>query len=417
MNEGGDITAAARPPWHGRAILLVDLDAFFASVEQLDHPEWRGKPVIVGGAAERRGVVSTCSYEARVFGVHSAMPSAQARRLCPGAIWAPARFERYREVSSQVMAILLDESPLLEQMSIDEAYLDVTPGRYIDESPVAIAARIQRRVAELGVTCSVGVASGKAVAKIASDMDKPRGLTVVYPGGEAAFLAPLDVQELPGIGGKSAAKLKAQGIRTLGDLAAAPLEKLQPVFGVNARSVKERAGGVDGREIETEGDAKSVSNERTFAEDLVSREQIEDAIDYIGSLVGRRLRRKGLAGHTVTLKLRYSDLSRRSAQRTLSRNVDDEAVFIPVAKELVDEIWKPGDSVRLVGVGVSGFDEHDRQLGLFDEEGDLPEGKSELVSAADRVRDRFGDDALKFGRELKFKAATSGAGEGEEEVE
>lgn len=393
--------------WKGRALLLVDLDAFFASVEQLDHPEWRGKPVIVGGRSDRRGVVSTASYEARAFGVHSAMPSATAERLCPDAIWTSSHFDRYHELSAQVMGILKDESPLLEQMSIDEAYLDVSPGRYTGEDPVAIAARIQARVAELGITCSIGVATGKAVAKIASDMDKPRGLTVVYPGGEAAFLAPMDVRAMPGIGKQSAERLRRIGIRTLGALADTPLDKLTPLFGVNAQAVRDRARGIDPREIATESEVKSVSHERTFATDLVTREEIEDAIDMLGPMVGRRLRKKGLAGHTVTIKLRYADLSRRTAQKGLPANVDDETVFIPVAKRLIDEIWRPGDSVRLVGLGISGFEAHDEQLGLFAGE-ELPAGNAELLSAADKIRDKFGDGMLKFGRELKIRHETSG---------
>ena len=393
--------------WKGRALLLVDLDAFFASVEQLDHPEWRGKPVIVGGRSDRRGVVSTASYEARAFGVHSARPSATAERLCPDAIWTSSHFDRYHELSAQVMGILKDESPLLEQMSIDEAYLDVSPGRYTGEDPVAIAARIQARVAELGITCSIGVATGKAVAKIASDMDKPRGLTVVYPGGEAAFLAPMDVRAMPGIGKQSAERLRRIGIRTLGALADTPLDKLTPLFGVNAQAVRDRARGIDPREIATESEVKSVSHERTFATDLVTREEIEDAIDMLGPMVGRRLRKKGLAGHTVTIKLRYADLSRRTAQKGLPANVDDETVFIPVAKRLIDEIWRPGDSVRLVGLGISGFEAHDEQLGLFADE-KLPAGNAELLSAADKIRDKFGDGMLKFGRELKIRHETSG---------
>lgn len=393
--------------WRGRALLLVDLDAFFASVEQLDHPEWRGKPVIVGGRSDRRGVVSTASYEARAYGVHSAMPSATAERLCPDAIWTSSHFDRYHELSAQVMDILKDESPLLEQMSIDEAYLDVSPGRYTGEDPVAIAARIQARVAELGITCSIGVATGKAVAKIASDMDKPRGLTVVYPGSEAAFLAPMDVRAMPGIGKQSAERLRRTGICTLGALADAPLDRLVPVFGVNAQAVRDRAQGIDPRGIVTESEVKSVSHERTFATDLVTREEIEDAIDMLGPMVGRRLRKKGLAGHTVTLKLRYADLSRRTAQKGLSANVDDETLFIPVAKRLIDEIWRPGNSVRLVGLGISGFEAHNEQLGLFADE-ELPAGNAELLSAADKIRDKFGDGMLKFGRELKISHETSG---------
>lgn len=404
--ESSDFNIPERP-WRGRALLLVDLDAFFASVEQLDHPEWRGKPVIVGGRSDRRGVVSTASYEARAYGVHSAMPSATAERLCPDAIWTSSHFDRYHELSAQVMGILKDESPLLEQMSIDEAYLDVSPGRYTGEDPVAIAARIQARVAELGITCSIGVATGKAVAKIASDMDKPRGLTVVYPGGEAAFLAPMDVRAMPGVGKQSAERLRRIGIRTLGALADAPLDRLVPVFGVNAQAVRDRARGIDPREIVIESEVKSVSHERTFATDLVTREEIEDAIDMLGPMVGRRLRKKGLAGHTVTLKLRYADLSRRTAQKGLPANVDDETVFIPVAKRLIDEIWRPGNSVRLVGLGISGFEAHDEQLGLFADE-ELPAGNAELLSAADKIRDKFGDGMLKFGRELKIRHETSG---------
>ena len=408
MADPHDMTRNPLPlPWQGRAIMLVDLDAFFASVEQLDHPEWRGKPVIVGGKAGKRGVVSTCSYEARAYGVRSAMPSITAERLCPDAIWTHSHFDRYHEMSDKVMNILLDESPLLEQMSIDEAYLDVTPGRYTGDDPVAIANRIQQRVAELGITCSIGVASGKACAKIASDLEKPRGLTVVYPGSEARFLAPMNVRALPGIGKQSAAKLAAKRITTLGDLAAAPLEVLEPIFGVNASAVRERAGGVDDRPVVVEHDVKSVSHERTFTVDLHERAEIEDAIDYVGSLVGRRLRRKGLAGHTVTLKLRYNDLSIRTAQKALPSNIDDETIFIPIAKQLIDEIWRPGDAVRLVGVGISGFEQRDEQLGLFADD-EMPEGHADLLSAADKVRDKFGDGMLKFGREFKLRSETSG---------
>ena len=432
MAQGSDDIFGTQGAWTGRALLLVDLDAFFASVEQLDHPAWRGKPVIVGGRADRRGVVSTASYEARAFGVHSAMPSATAERLCPDAIWTCAHFDRYHEVSDAVMQILRDESPLLEQMSIDEAYLDISPGRFARESPVAVAERIQRRVAELGVTCSIGLGTGKVVAKIASDLDKPQGLSVVYPGSEAGFLAPMDVRALPGIGKRSAEKLRMAGIKTLGDLASAELELLRPVFGVNAQAVRERAGGIDTRPVEARGELKSVSHERTFVRDLAARSEIEDAIDLLGSMVGRRLRRKKLAGRTVTLKLRYADLSMRTARKTLAGPVDDEAAFIPHAKALVDEIWRPGELVRLVGVGISGFaDEGQMQLSLFgaapvavgdatrgtgadtagDTEGRRPGGdksRAQIVQAADAVRDKFGEGALKFGREMKLAVEDTG---------
>ena len=212
---------------------------------------------------------------------------------------------------------------------------------------------------------------------------------------------------MPGIGKQSAERLRRIGIRTLGALADTPLDKLTPLFGVNAQAVRDRARGIDPREIATESEVKSVSHERTFATDLVTREEIEDAIDMLGPMVGRRLRKKGLAGHTVTIKLRYADLSRRTAQKGLPANVDDETVFIPVAKRLIDEIWRPGDSVRLVGLGISGFEAHDEQLGLFADE-ELPAGNAELLSAADKIRDKFGDGMLKFGRELKIRHETSG---------
>ena len=408
MESSRDILGAQRE-WQGRAVLLMDLDAFFASVEQLDHPQWRGKPVIVGGQAGKRGVVSTCSYEARAFGVRSAMPSSTAARLCPQAIWVEPHFKRYRELSAAVMGILYDESPLLEQVSIDEAFLDVTPGRFVRESPVAIAARIQQRVSQLGITCSIGVASGKSVAKIASDLDKPRGLTVVYPGSEQAFLAPMEVRAMPGIGKQSALQLQALGIRTLGDLASAQPSQLKGVFGVNAAAFAQRAAGIDERPLVTESQVKSVSNERTFTRDLTSRAEIEAAIDYLGCMVGRRLRKQGLAGHTVTLKLRYSDLSSRTAQHSIGSQVDDESVFIPVAKQLLGQVWRPGDSVRLVGIGIGGFHEKDQQMELFGDGSaeELPAGNPALVSAADKVRDRFGDGKLVFGRQLKLTVETT----------
>lgn len=408
MESSRDILGAQRE-WQGRAVLLMDLDAFFASVEQLDHPQWRGKPVIVGGQAGKRGVVSTCSYEARAFGVRSAMPSSTAARLCPQAVWVEPHFKRYRELSAAVMGILYDESPLLEQVSIDEAFLDVTPGRFVRESPVAIAARIQQRVSQLGITCSIGVASGKSVAKIASDLDKPRGLTVVYPGSEQAFLAPMEVRAMPGIGKQSALKLQALGIRTLGDLAATQPAQLKGVFGVNAAAFVQRAAGIDERPLVTGSEVKSISNERTFTRDLTSRAEIEAAIDYLGCMVGRRLRKQGLAGHTVTLKLRYSDLSSRTAQHSIGSQVDDESVFIPVAKQLLGQVWRPGDSVRLVGIGIGGFHEKDRQMELFGDGSaeELPAGNPALVSAADKVRDRFGDGKLVFGRQLKLTVETT----------
>lgn len=397
--------------WEGPAIGLLDLDAFFASVEMLDHPEWRGLPVIVGGSPEARGVVSTASYEARAFGVRSAMPSAQARRLCPQAIWTSGHFDRYRAVSAQVMAILAEETPYVDQVSIDEAFFDVTPGRYADESPLAIVQRIARRVSELGITCSIGLGCSKTVAKIASERDKPRGLTAVLPGTEAGFLAPLPVRAMSGIGKAAEAALHKAGIRTLGQLASAHDGVLSPIFGVNAARMRARAAGIEHSAvspIDAVGEVKSVSNERTFSEDLTSLADAEAAVALLAESVGARLRRRNLAGRTVTLKLRFSFGEGRTIQRKLAHPTDDENVFGQVARELLRGIWTPAMHVRLAGVGVSDFgpDAAGIQTDLFcevDERGAMASDKRELAVALDAVREKFGGGAVNFGRAARFE--------------
>ena len=395
--------------WEGPAIGLMDLDAFFASVEQLDHPEWRGKPVIVGGAADERGVVSTASYEARTYGVHSAMPSAQARRLCPDAIWTHGHFDRYREMSAQVMAILADETPYVDQVSIDEAFFDVTPGRFARESPVAIAQRIARRVSELGITCSIGLGTSKTVAKIASDRDKPRGLTVVLPGTEESFLAPLPVRAMSGIGKSAEAALKKAGIHTLGQLAAAPRGVLGAVFGVNGEQMRLRARGLEASvvtAVDVEDEVKSVSNERTFAHDLTDRRDVDAALHLLGETVGRRLRRRGLAGRTVTVKIKFSYGEGRTIQRKLAHPTDDENIFVEAALGLMDEVWREGMHIRLLGIGVSDFKAASGiQTDLFcevDERGAVASDRRDLSVAVDRVRERFGDASVGFGRAARF---------------
>lgn len=401
--------------WDGSAVGLLDLDAFFASVEQLDHPEWRGKPVIVGGSAEHRGVVSTASYEARRFGVHSAMPSAQARRLCPNAIWTRGNFPRYREVSAAVIDILSDETPLVEQVSIDEAFFDVTPGRFSRENPIEICRRVQARVAMLGVSCSIGLGVNKTVAKIASERDKPRGLTVIFPGTEASFLAPLPVSAMSGIGPATERHLVAMGIRTLGDLSQANPEKLRKTFGMVGPRMVERAAGRERSRVAERAmpeEAKSVSNERTFDHDLTTGDEIRAAVLHIAAMTGRRLRRKGLAGSTVTLKLRFADLHVRTAQRQLPLPTNDEFTFGPVAVELLSSLWQEGTPVRLVGVGVSDFaEERGLQMALFNESSEASDShrdQAALSKLTDALRDRFGDDAVSYGRDLRFRDHTTG---------
>lgn len=410
-------------PWCGPAILLVDLDAFFASVEQLDHPGWRGKPVIVGGDADKHGVVSTCSYEARAFGVKSAMPSSMARRLCPDAIWTHGHFDRYTAMSRTIMGILRDETPHVQQVSIDEAFLDVSPTKVNTEHPVSVAARIQRRVEELGVTCSVGVGTSKTVAKIASDMDKPRGLTVVYPGTEKDFLAPLPVRTMSGIGPAAEEKLHRRGIRTLGELARADLHMLERVFGKNGRVMHLRANGGDDAPVEQDDEVKSISNEVTFANDLTEAADVHAALATIAAKVGRRLRRKGLRGKTLSVRVRFADRTVRSTQRQLKRPCDDELLLTPQLTDMIGELWRPGIPVRLLGVGVSGFAEEEYyQESLFSDEqlsdGSLTKASSlaednerrrGLIEATDRVKDRFGEDALRYGRELRRAHNTTGS--------
>ncbi|MEA5019673.1 MAG: DNA polymerase IV [Gordonibacter sp.] len=409
-------------PWSGPAILLVDLDAFFASVEQLDHPGWRGKPVIVGGDADKHGVVSTASYEARRFGVRSAMPASTARRLCPEAIWTRGHFERYNEVSRAIMDIVRNETPYVQQVSIDEAFADVTPTAVNREHPVIVAQRIQRRVEKLGVTCSVGVGSTKTVAKIASDMDKPCGLTVVYPGRERSFLAPLPVRALSGIGAAAEAKLKSRGMITLGDIAAADESQLVRLFGKNGHVMHIRANGGDDAPVVTTEKVKSISNETTFAVDLTQRDEVEAALSTMAAKVGRRLRRKELKGRTLGLKIRFDDLSVRNVQRRLDHPSDDELAFAPLLYRMIDEVWYPGTPVRLLGVSMTGFDvEEGMQESLFDlaeavpNENDVqPVVRDEvkrrgLIEATDLVKDRFGESAVRFGRELRGEGNTTGS--------
>lgn len=393
----------AFPRWDGPAIGLMDLDAFFASVEQLDHPKWRGKPVIVGGSADRRGVVSTASYEARAFGVHSAMPSYQAKRLCPHAIWTHGHHERYREMSKRIMQVLLDETPRVEQVSIDEAFFDVTPGNFSRENPVSICQRIQSRVARLGVTCSIGLGTSKTVAKIASDRDKPRGMTVVLPGTERSFLAPLPVRVLSGVGSATERGLLSLNIHTLGDLARQDPERMQAYFGVAGPRLVERAAGMEHSPVRWASDPdepKSVSNERTFAHDLTTKAELRAAIGHVSELVGARLRKKGLSGSQVTLKLKFDISHTHTAQRHLTMPTDDEHVFGVAACELLESLWHEGTPVRLVGVAVSDFDATAHQMSLFDEQ-PTPQS-SELARVTDKLRERFGQDAITYGRDFRL---------------
>ena len=383
--------------WSGRAILHVDMDAFFASVEQLDHPEWRGLPVIVGGSAESRGVVSTASYEARRFGVHSAMSSAQARRLCPDAIWTHGHFERYRDLSAAVVAIFRDVTPAVEQVSIDEAYLDVTPTPSRPCDPVEIARAIRARVDAIGLSCSIGVATSKSIAKIASDCNKPHGITVVAPGTETRFLGPLPVTALSGVGGATAERLRGASIRTLGELAALDASTAKSLIGFAGPDLVRRAGGLDDRPVGSGQDVKSVSNEHTFARNIHERAEVEVALRSLVTRVAARLRAKSLSGRTLTLKLRYGDFTTKTASKTLAAPTNLDAELLPAGRALLEQAWTPGAGLRLLGFGVSGFCETEEQLDLFSGEVSEKSRTRALVEGVDAIKRRFGSNAISFG--------------------
>lgn len=334
-----------------RVIVHLDLDAFFAAVEVLENPDLAGKPVLVGGRPEERGVVAAASYPARAFGIRSAMPMARALKLCPEAVVLPPRHHLYRDYSRRVMAILHQTSPLVEQMSIDEAYLDLTDQVVIWEEGIEIAQRLQERVREeIGLSASLGVATNKLVAKVASDQDKPGGLTVVRPGEEAAFLAPLPVRVLWGVGPVTAGKLAEMGVRTVGELAQLPGEELRVRFGRHGVEMARRARGIDERPVVTEHEVKSVSQERTFARDVADADALKRQLWQLSQGVSRRLKKAGLATETVAIKLRYADFTTLTRQMTLMTPTDDEQAIYRAALVLLSRAWQRGRPVRLLGV-------------------------------------------------------------------
>jgi DNA polymerase-4 len=374
-----------------RTILHVDLDAFFASVEQRDRPELRGRPVVVGGASpDGRGVVSAASYEARRFGVHSAMPMRTAAALCPEAVILPVDGAKYSAVSREVMAVLRRFTPLVEPVSIDEAFLDVTASRALLGDGETIARRIKAAVRdEIGLTASVGVATTKLVAKVASDLRKPDGLVVVPPGEEAAFLDPLPVGRLWGVGPQTAAALREHGVTTIGDLARLPPDVILRRFGRHGSELHDRALGIDPDPVAGGDPAKSIGHEHTFDEDTSDRETVERTLLAMAEGVSGRLRDAGLRASTVTVKIRDSTFRTITRQRTLAEPTD-----------LTDPIWRTalelarpelrGIRVRLVGVTASGLAAPE-QLSMF---GDDDDRRRAAVLAADEIRHRFGERAV-----------------------
>ncbi len=351
-----------------RTILHADLDAFYAAVEQLDNPELRGKPVVVGGPPEARGVVAAASYEARKFGVHSAMPMSRALRLCPEAIRLPPRFDRYGDVSRRVMAIFHSTTPLVEPLSLDEAFLDTTEQAPAHGGPEALAREIKRRVKEeTGLTVSIGVATNKTVAKIASETGKPDGLVVVPPGEEASFLAPLPVRSLWGVGPKAEEMLVRMGIRSIGELAGADPATLTASFGVRGEWFQRMASGRDDRAVETEHERKSVGAETTFPLDLPDGAELRRVLAEVAEDVAHRLRHHSVTARTVVLKLRYSDFRTITRQTSLAEGVDSPEQLTAAAAALLDKTARPGDRFRLLGIHGTNLQPQGRsQLGLWE---------------------------------------------------
>lgn len=390
-----------------RKILHFDLDAFFCAVEEQGNPALIGIPFAVGGRPDQRGVVASCSYPARRFGVRSAMPMSQAVRLCPELVIVSSHMGDYSRVSRRVMAILHELTPLVEQLSIDEAFLDVTAR---PEAAAQLARSLQSRVREeLGLPASLGVATNKLVAKIATDVGKsaarddraapdyPRSIQVVPPGQEAAFLAPLPVDALWGVGPRTAEKLAEMGIHAIGDIAAAPQPLLAQRLGKNGADLHRRAQGIDERPVVTEREAKSISQETTFAVDVADGARLERIVREQTAQVARRLQREELGARTVTLKLRWPDFTTLTRQSTGEQSLTGAEEIARIALDLLAAHRPPDQPVRLIGVGVSGLGPPVRQMSIFDLPADPAEQAKfdRLNEAVQSLRRRFGPDAVR----------------------
>ncbi len=383
-----------------RWILHVDMDAFFASVEQRDHPQWRGKPVIVGAGPQERGVVAAASYEARKFGVHSAMPSRTAYRLCPEGIFVRPDGRKYSEVSRRVMAILESFTPFVEPVSIDEAFLDVTGSTAKFGDAVAMARRIKEEIrAQTGLTASVGVAPNKFLAKLASDLKKPDGLVVITEEEKARVLEPLPVSRLWGVGKVTEKRLRELGLQTIGDIQRLPIEELRRWMGNAADHLHALAIGEDDREVETESERKSISSEHTFDEDTADLERVKRCLLEQAEEVGARLRRAGLCARTVQLKLRYADFTTLTRRRTLTVPTQDEMTIYRVGEQLLAAERLRGRRIRLIGIGGANLAPPtvEAQPDLFDQ---TPQKRLRLAKAVDELRTKLGSGAIKRGSAL-----------------
>jgi DNA polymerase IV len=390
--------SAAPHPASPRTIFHVDMDAFFVSVEELYDPSLKGKAVVVGGHRDERGVVSAASYEARKFGVHSAMPLRTAAKQCPHAIFVDGHPERYREHSEKVYKLLCSFTPQIEMASIDEAYLDMTGTARLHGPPLRAAHSLHHRMkSETGLNCSVGIGTSRLIAKVSSGQAKPNGVLWIVPGEEAKFLAPLDVREIPGVGKVMETHLHALGIKKVGDLAKLEEHELENRFGkwglaLAGKARGEDAGGWFDTEVGADLDAKSISHEHTYNQDTADVTQLESTLMRLSEMVGRRLRESNFHARTVQLKLRYKDFTTLTRAHTLSNPTQLDTEIFEQIRSLFRNNWKKGREVRLLGVQASHFTHEAAQIDLL-EDNRQQRWKSALA-AADKLRDKFGESSV-----------------------
>ena len=392
-----------------RSIFHIDMDAFFVSVEELYDPSLKGKPVVVGGRPDARGVVSAASYAARKFGVHSAMPLRTAYKLCPQAIFLEGNLARYREVSLKVAEVLRNFSPQVSMASIDEAYLEMTGTERMYGPPMAAAHKLHEKIKQAtGLNNSIGASRSRLVSKVASDQAKPNGILWITPQMEAAFLGPLDVRKIPGVGKVSEATLAKYGIRKVRDLARMDERFLAEHFGklgmaLAGKARGEDAGGWFDTEIGAAEDPKSISHEHTYSEDTTDATILESTLSRLSEMVGRRLREHGFHARTVQLKMRYKDFSTITRAKSLADPTELDTEILTAVRNLFRSNWKPGMAIRLLGVHLTGFEGASPQMNLL--EGDKKDRLRRVFQAADKLRDRFGDDSVSLasGMQGKFR--------------
>ena len=388
-----------------RTIFHVDMDAFFVSVEELFDPSLKGKPVVVGGQRDERGVVSAASYAARQFGVHSAMPLRTAAKLCPQAIFVNGHPDRYRDCSEKVFGVLNSFSPKVEMASIDEAYLDMTGTERLHGPPLRAAHALHNKVKEeTQLNCSIGIGASRLIAKVGSAKAKPNGVMWVVPGQEAKFLAPLDVRDIPGVGKVMEQNLHAMGIRQVGDLGQLEEAVLEERFGkwglaLAGKARGEDAGGWFDSDVGEDSDPKSISHEHTFNEDTNRSEQLEATLMRLSEMVGRRLREHQLHARTIQLKLRYKDFTTITRAHSLAAPTQLDTEIFEQIRVLFRKNWKPGAEVRLLGVHVSSFEDGTGQINLL--EGDRQQRWKHALAAADKLRDKFGEASVGLGSGMK----------------